>query len=199
MGKSLKRLRRSSIRCRCRITRRVGAVPFRDSIHGLSFVHAESSSGGYFVETDRDFRTVPNPFVSDGSTDDPSNKTRSASTTIYYLITPKSSFGSFHRNKARTVHTLHQGRGRYVIIHADEAKSGQKARLETFVVGHNIAKGEKMQWIVEGGKYKASFLLPDKGHGANSNGLLISEVWRKMTLRRNISGSQHNADRGSWI
>jgi uncharacterized protein len=67
-----------------------------------------------------------------------------------------------------------------VIIHADEAaKTGKTARVETFVVGRDVMNGEKLQWIVEGGKYKASFLLPDdesNGNEAKSQGLLISEV-----------------------
>ncbi|MCJ1432688.1 hypothetical protein MMC27_002045 [Xylographa pallens] len=135
--------------------------------------------GGYFVETDRDQLRVPNPFQTppnpfpNGEADDP---TRSASTTIYYLITPSNPLGIFHRNKGRTVHTLHKGRGRYVIIHADEVQRGQKARIETFVVGQDIASGERLQWIVEGGKYKSSFLLPDKHGTGGSDGLLISET-----------------------
>jgi predicted cupin superfamily sugar epimerase len=60
------------------------------------------------------------------------------------------------------------------LIHADEA--GKQKRVETFVVGHDVAKGEKLQWIVEGGKYKASFLLPDGEAGTESQGLLISET-----------------------
>jgi predicted cupin superfamily sugar epimerase len=101
-------------------------------------------------------------------------KIRNSSTTIFYLLTPNGPQGGFHRNKARTVHTLHQGRGRYVLIHADEV--GTQKRVETFVVGHDVAKGEKLQWIVEGGKFKASFLLPDEEAGTESQGLLISET-----------------------
>lgn len=128
--------------------------------------------GGYFVETDRDQLRVPNPF----SGHDSGDSTRSASTTIYYFLTPASSKGSFHRNKGRTVHTLHKGRGRYVIIHANEVDPSGKARIETFIVGQNIGAGERLQWIVEGGKYKASYLLPDVYGGNESDGLLISEV-----------------------
>ena len=131
--------------------------------------------GGYFRETDRDPLRVPNPFLFRSNDDD---STRSASTTIYYLLTPKSPTGHFHRNKGRTIHTLHSGRGRYVIIHADQMgwEVGDTARIETFVVGHDIHRGEKLQWIVEGGKYKASFLLPDAEGRSESEGLLISEV-----------------------
>ena len=132
--------------------------------------------GGYYVETDRDQLRVPNPFEGH----EPNDSTRSASTSIFYLLTPGTSKGSFHRNKGRTVHTLHKGRGRYVIIHADEVGKGQKARIETFIVGQNIEAGERLQWIVEGGKYKASYLLSDDPSNIDkdreSSGLLISEV-----------------------
>ncbi|ODM17966.1 hypothetical protein SI65_06754 [Aspergillus cristatus] len=129
--------------------------------------------GGYFVETDRDTLRVPNPHPPRSKND----TTRSASTSIYYLLTPRSPLGAFHRNASRTVHTLHRGRGMYVILHADEEsvrRNGGKAAVETFVVGQDIEKGERLQWVVEGGKYKGTFLLPDDG--GSSNGLLISET-----------------------
>lgn len=72
------------------------------------------------------------------------------------------------------MHTLHRGRGSYVIIHADE--EGKEKRVESFVVGHDVEKGEKLQWIVDGGKFKASYLLPDEEGGSESQGLLISET-----------------------
>jgi predicted cupin superfamily sugar epimerase len=57
--------------------------------------------------------------------------------------------------------------------------TGGKARVETFVVGQDVLAGEKLQWIVEGGKYKASFLLEDEdgkdGRGEGT-GCLISET-----------------------
>lgn len=125
--------------------------------------------GGYYAETDRDSLLIPNPFNTPGSAA-AHDLTRNASTTIFYLLTPKSPAGHFHRNKARTVHTLHQGRGRYVIIH-------ENGKLESFVVGHDVGKGEKLQWIADGGKYKASYLLPDlEGGNDSEGGLLISET-----------------------
>ncbi|CAO2658312.1 Nn.00g060350.m01.CDS01 [Neocucurbitaria sp. VM-36] len=141
--------------------------------------------GGYFAEIDRDPLTIPNPFLSASTT--PSNtqtaaqpfsgdnSIRNASTSIYYLLTPPRPQGHFHRNKGRTVHTLIEGRGRYVLIHADEA--GQKKRIETFVVGKDVSQGEKSVWIVEGGKFKASFLLPmHAGRDGGDDRLLISET-----------------------
>jgi uncharacterized protein len=148
--------------------------------------------GGYFVETDRDALLIPNPFLDlpllTNATSKDTSETRNASTTIHYLLSPSSPVGHFHRNRARTVHTLHWGRGRYVIIHFDQFSSSSstnakvKPRIETFIVGHDITAGEQVQWIVEGGKFKASFLLPDdpndgvgKG-GGTQKGLLISET-----------------------
>jgi predicted cupin superfamily sugar epimerase len=140
--------------------------------------------GGYYLETDRAPETVPSPFPfhpTSTSTEghvpqrpgfDPA--IRNSSTTIYYLLTPSGPQGGFHRHKARTLHTLHRGRGRYVIIHADEP--GEHKRIETFAVGHNVEKGERLQWIVEGGKFKASFLLTDTEGEEGSEGLLISET-----------------------
>lgn len=140
--------------------------------------------GGFFAETDRAPEIVPSPFpVKQSNTYelapqrpgfDPA--VRNASTTIFYLLTENGPQGGFHRNAARTMHTLHRGQGRYVIIHDDEAGQHGKKRIESFIVGQDIAKGERLQWMVEGGKYKASFLLPDTEGGASSDGLLISEI-----------------------
>lgn len=88
-----------------------------------------------------------------------------------------------------------------MIIHADEAtcshegseefdqdkgktKAKAKARLESFVVGPDVARGERLQWVVGAGKYKASYLLQDRDMsngnlergGGEGEGLLISEV-----------------------
>lgn len=53
-----------------------------------------------------------------------------------------------------------------------------KARIETFLVGPNIERGEKLQWVVEGGKFKGTYLLPDEEGDPEkkSEGLLISET-----------------------
>jgi len=138
----------------------------------------------------------------DSSSASDKDQTRAASTSIHYLLTPSTPLGAFHRNRGRTVHTLHKGRARYVIIHADEVASpsrpggynpastsstddagsekdfwtGGKARVETFVVGQDVLAGEELQWIVEGGKYKASFLLEDGAGELGSTGCLISET-----------------------
>jgi predicted cupin superfamily sugar epimerase len=76
------------------------------------------------------------------------------------------------RANERQVHTVIQGRGRYILIHADEDES--KKRVETFVVGKDVEMGEKSVWVVEGGKFKASYLLEPQER--EEERLLISEV-----------------------
>lgn len=139
--------------------------------------------GGFFAQTDRNPYQIPNPYApnDDNSSCDNANDTRAASTMIFYYLTPRAPLGAFHCNKSRTIHTLHRGRGRYVILHADKesrARNGGKAVLESFVVGQDVARGERLQWVVEGGNYKASFLLADRDtdERLESDGLLISEV-----------------------
>jgi len=61
-----------------------------------------------------------------------------------------------------------------VIIHPQETEL--EKRIETFVVGRDVEKGERLQWIVEGDRVKASFLLEDEEGEGESEGLLISEV-----------------------
>ncbi|OCK98490.1 uncharacterized protein K441DRAFT_629616 [Cenococcum geophilum 1.58] len=167
------------------------AAPIPETARTASVIRTlqlqEHIEGGYFAETDRDPLRVPNPFLASAPSQsqlrtatprDPTDATRNASTSIFYLLTPGRPLGAWHRNRGRTVHTLHWGRGRYVIIHADEVEGGAgRARVETFVVGKDVERGERLQWVVEGGKYKASFLLEDEeGRGVSEGGLLISET-----------------------
>lgn len=112
--------------------------------------------GGYYRETDRSPYTTLNK---DGAT-------RNYSTLIYYLLTPDSPRGRFHYNENRIIHTLHKGRGQYVLIYPD-------GRVHSFKVGYNVADGELSQWVVPGGVYKASFVLENN---ELDDGLLISEV-----------------------
>lgn len=161
-------------------------IPTQKNIKALNLTpHPE---GGYYRETDRNPCRIPNPFASQTRSDtDTETETRSASSAVLYLLTPQQPLGAFHRNQGRTVHVWQGGRGRYVIIHADEVESQSqiqgtgspekpKARVETFIVGRDVARGERVQWVVEGGKYKASFLLPDEVGEDSSSSLLISEV-----------------------
>lgn len=142
--------------------------------------------GGYYTETDRHPLRIPYPHSKDQSTTDTDtdSNTRSLSSTIYYYLTPDSPTCFFHLNRSRTIHSLHRGRARYVIIHADWVADDGTAPVTSFVVGPDLDKGERMQWVVEGGKYKACYLLPDdpsETGAGESEGLLITEV-SKLTV-----------------
>ncbi|OJJ98784.1 hypothetical protein ASPACDRAFT_1857281 [Aspergillus aculeatus ATCC 16872] len=159
--------------------------------------------GGYFHQTDRHPLTLPTPWAEPSSSSSSSSPqkhgTRSLSTTITYLLAPSSAVGVFHRNKGRTVHSLHRGRGRYVLLREDAPVTGDEdedeangegrgrgrskgkgqATVETFVVGMDTQHGERMQWVVEGGVWKGCFLETrdiESDHGNGFEGMLISET-----------------------
>ena len=81
----------------------------------ISALHLEKHiEGGYFAEIDRNPLTIPNPFLKENGGDEDVNRTaekpvggddgvRNASTSIYYMLSPITPQGNFHRNKGRTV------------------------------------------------------------------------------------------------
>lgn len=155
----------------------------------------EHAEGGYYNETNRNRLLIPNLLKSEAN-----NETRTTITTIYYLLTAGRAFGYFHRNKSRTIHCLHEGRGTYALLysprnkhtataHIEDTTKGRYERkvlksgwtLEVFDVGNDAGV---YQWLVEGDVYKASFLRTvdtQKGSTVSSQneadaGLFISEV-----------------------
>lgn len=139
--------------------------------------------GGYFVETDRQPERVPNPFkdlptLSNATDKADTSETRNASTSINYLLTPKSPVGYFHRNRGHTVHTLHKGRAVYVTMYPDRPRDKKgRVQVNSFLVGQDLVNGEDLQWCVGGGVFKATFLYPDEDEGHESkDGMLISET-----------------------
>ncbi|KAJ9419469.1 RmlC-like cupin domain-containing protein [Fusarium oxysporum] len=134
--------------------------------------------GGYFKETDVSVDSVSSPYppeplseetlcLTDGLRSDLGPLFRRLSTTIYYYLTPNRPQCYFHRIRSRIIHSLHLGRGRYVLISPD-------GHVETYVVGRNIEMGERLQWVIEGGVWQASYLLD--AEDGESEGLLISET-----------------------
>ncbi|KAH7243878.1 RmlC-like cupin domain-containing protein [Fusarium solani] len=122
--------------------------------------------GGYFKETDVSVASET-LCLTGGLRSDFGPLFRRLSTTIYYYLTPNRPQCHFHRNRSRIIHSLHLGRGRYVLISPD-------GHVETYIVGHNIEKGERLQWVIEGGVWQASYLLD--AEDGESEGLLISET-----------------------
>lgn len=140
---------------------------------------SEHPEGGYYSLTDLAPTSIPSPYPAEARSEYTVSLTgglregydassRLLSSTIFYYLTPARPMGSFHANRSRIIHTLHRGRGRYVCIHPD-------GRVETFIVGQDVEKGEKLMWVVEGDVWKASFLLDRDGQDENE-GLLISET-----------------------
>lgn len=127
------------------------AAPLLQIIQDLQLLkHPE---GGYYKETDR------SPFTME-------QEKRNYSTLIYYLLTPQCQRGRFHKNKNRIIHTLHRGRGQYVLLYPN-------GYVHSFKVGYDTTAGEVSQWVVPGGVYKASFPLEND---ELCDSLLISEV-----------------------
>ncbi|OAQ23613.1 hypothetical protein K457DRAFT_147050 [Linnemannia elongata AG-77] len=119
--------------------------------------------GGYYALTDINTASTPSPYppeplsartldLTGGLREGYDPAKRLLSTSIFYYLTPNRPMGSFHRNRSRIIHTL------------------------SFVVGHDIGKGEKVTWTVEGGVWKASFLLQPSAGQDNNEGLLITET-----------------------
>ncbi|KAM0552160.1 hypothetical protein ACHAO7_004641 [Fusarium culmorum] len=119
--------------------------------------------GGYFRQTDADPTTIPSTYSSKplsdqtlaltgGTREGYSTNTRRLSTTIFYLLTPRQSKGNFHRNRSRVIHTLHRGRGRYVLLHPD-------GRIESFVVGNAVER----ETVVPGFEYEDHAFLTHQG------------------------------------
>ena len=136
-------------------------------IQGLGLIkHRE---GGYFKETDRSPFTMEvgkDSMSTSPNTEEESVVTRNYSTLIYYLLTPDAPIGKLHKNKNRITHILQRGRGQYVLIYPN-------GQVKSFRVGFDYKNGELSQWVVPGGVYKASFIVPNTEF---DDGLLISEV-----------------------
>ncbi|CAI4035405.1 hypothetical protein SMKI_13G0530 [Saccharomyces mikatae IFO 1815] len=122
--------------------------------------------GGYFKETDRSPYTMELEKPENGCSKKIETVTRNQSTLIYYLLTPDSPIGKFHKNINRIIHILQRGKGQYVLVYPD-------GQVKSFRVGFDYKNGEVSQWVVPGGVFKASFLVANEEF---DNGLLISEV-----------------------
>lgn len=143
----------------------------------------EHPEGGYFIETDRSQISIHNPFNSKHA--DLLDNMRPTSTSIYYLLNRTRPNGFFHRNQSRTIHTLHEGSGIYLLLHPpnSDAKTAhiqqiymtrrgrsqladfggyERRRLDNGWTIEKFGVGRQYgvyQWLVEGNVYKASFLL----------------------------------------
>ena len=73
-------------------------------------------------------------------------------TSIFYLLTSDSPIGHWHLNQSDILHYYHLGDPvHYYMLHPD-------GRLETAVLGPDLAAGQQLQLTVKGGVWKASHL-----------------------------------------
>lgn len=122
--------------------------------------------GGYFKRT---FQADQREKIDQG--DGP----RFTMTSIYYLLTSDSPVGHWHLNRSDIVHYYHLGSPvHYYLIHPD-------GRLETAVLGPDLAAGQQLQLTVRGGIWKASH-LPAGDYGLVSEAVSPGFEYADMSL-----------------
>lgn len=104
---------------------------------------------------------------------------RFSMTSIYYLLTAAGPVGHFHRNRSDIVHYFHLGDPiEYFLIHPD-------GRLDSFVMGPDPTRGQRLQLTVPGGTWKASRLRDgSRGYGLISEAVSPGFDYADMTLGR---------------
>ncbi|WP_241505993.1 cupin domain-containing protein [Parahaliea mediterranea] len=117
-------------------------LPDRDTV--IRELQLESHvEGGYFRRT---YQADDQPRVATPAGE------RYSLTSIHYLLTADSPTGHWHLNRSDIVHYWHLGAPvEYFMIHPD-------GRLETAVLGPDLAAGQRLQLTVKGGVWKASHL-----------------------------------------
>ena len=96
-------------------------------------------------------------------------------TSIFYLLTDDAPVGHWHLNKSDIIHYYHLGSPvHYYLIHPD-------GRLETAVLGSDLAAGQQLQLVVKGGIWKASH-LPAGSYGLISEAVSPGFEYSDMTL-----------------
>nr|VFK40348.1 MAG: hypothetical protein BECKTC1821E_GA0114239_10075 [Candidatus Kentron sp. TC] len=111
--------------------------------------------GGYFRETYRSENRIET---------DREGGSRSAATSIYFMLTDDNPINYFHMNRSDAIHYFHGGAPlRYFIVHPDGA-------LEKRLLGADWERGCESQVFVKGGCWKAT-VLQQGSFG------LIGEIW----------------------
>lgn len=122
--------------------------------------------GGYFRRT---FQADHRPRIDQGEGE------RFTMTSIFYLLTQAAPIGHWHLNKSDIIHYYHLGSPvYYYLIHPD-------GRLETAVLGPDLAAGQQLQLVVRGGIWKASH-LPSGHYGLISEAVSPGFEYADMTL-----------------
>lgn len=107
----------------------------------------EHPEGGYYRETYRSTEKIEVE-VSDGVFQE-----RDLMTSIFFLLT-KDKFSAFHRIQSDELWHFHDGDP--IIIHSID----MNGKLQSRILGKNIANGEQLQLVVEAGEWFASEVKP---------------------------------------
>jgi predicted cupin superfamily sugar epimerase len=116
-------------------------------IHVLG-LQPHPKEGGYFRETYRCDEVVAAPALAPRYRSD-----RSVSTAIYYLLTP-STYSALHRLQSDEVFHFYLGSPVRMLQLSAEG-TGQ-----TIVLGHDLTRGQRLQFVVPRGVWQGSFLEP---------------------------------------
>jgi predicted cupin superfamily sugar epimerase len=104
--------------------------------------------GGYFTETYRSSRVVPESALPEGY-----GGSRPLATAIYYLLTPDT-FSAFHRLRSDEVYHFYLGDPvEMVLLHADGS-------INTLKLGPNLLDNMKLQAVVPAGVWQGSRVIP---------------------------------------
>ncbi len=113
--------------------------------------------GGYYRRT---YQASDRPMV------DSESGPRFLMTSIYYMLTREAPIGCFHVNQSDIMHVHNAGAAlRYYLI-------SPQGELQIVTLGPNIERGERMQFVVKGGYWKATELVA----GAEHDFGLLTEV-----------------------
>lgn len=97
--------------------------------------------GGFFRRTFGSELSVPTQYGN-----------RISMSSIFYMLTDDSSTGYFHKNRSDIMHYWHAGSPlHYTVIHSDGG-------ISRHILGPDIAAGQQLQLLVEGGAWKATQL-----------------------------------------
>ena len=120
-----------------------------DEVKELLQLEPLQAEGGFFRETYRSRRAVPEEYLPEGT-----RGPRSIGTAIYFMLTPES-FSALHRLPGSEIFHFYLG-DPVVMLHLLPEGASQ-----TITLGPDLAAGQRPQVVVRGGVWQGSRLAPD--------------------------------------
>ena len=123
-------------------------MPSAKEIQELLKLQPLPVEGGYFAETYRSQLTLSQRSLPSGYSGE-----RALSTAIYYMVTPDT-FSAMHRLKGDEVYHFYLGDPAEMLILKPDGTS------KTLLMGQDIVSGMRLQYVVPGGAWQGSRLVP---------------------------------------